>query len=180
MTQRLEEYLLSHGFKSEPCCQVDDQGIWYCANFNHGRLVVKGDDWDSKVFLIYESEVETKLLNDTRAMIVNFLSDKWGFNDEYCVWREEEKLGKVTTEKLDSKTLKAKSYVHHYCSIASLKNRQKEYDDKYSGYRGWKISGYNKYYQYRATAKRFLMKNATEQDLIFMKAIIEEALGSKS
>ena len=62
--------------------------------------------------------------------------------------------------------------VGHLVGLADAK----EYDEKYANYYGWQKSGYNKYYQYRATAKNFLAKLATVDDLLFMKAIIEKSL----
>lgn len=181
MTQSLKEYLISNGFTPDSDPEKSPYKNWHCSNFDHGHLIVYGDSWDSEIFFIYDPETEEEFLKNTRSMIVGFLNKEWDIHNGDYVWEQYRMKGaKIIKEKLVSKTLRAKSYVRHYCILKSLDERQKEYDEKYSDYEGWQVSGYNKYYQYRATTKRFLIKNATERDLILMKAIIEEALSGKS
>ena len=139
-------------------------------------IYVITDKWLKFLKITYSRNNSGYRITTIKNALLSFFAVKWQISAEEFSWKIEDQSNNLVQEVLSSQYWKAKSYVRDKVLVVNLEKRQEEYDEKYANYYGWQKSGYNKYYQYRATAKNFLAKLATVDDLLFMKAIIEKSL----
>lgn len=127
--------------------------------------------------IAWAKAVDVDTIHELKMLLSRLIVQEWQTYGEVPEWHKSKDKNQVVLAFKNADDISAKRSVEFWVPTVPLEEREREYQAKYADYAGWKISGYNKYYQYRSTAKTFLRKHATRNDLIYMKAIIDKSLG---
>lgn len=127
--------------------------------------------------IVWREAVDVDTIHELKTLLSKLVAQEWQTYGEVPEWHKSKDENRVVLAFKNTDNFCAKKSVDFRVHTVPLEEREREYQAKYADYSGWRNSGYNKYYQYRSTAKTFLRKHATRNDLIYMRAIIDKSLG---
>ena len=175
--EKIYEALQKQGFGISSEGGFNPEDGYYTRGRRDKMIVIFLHKETCEATMAWGEAVDVDTINELKMLLLRLVVQEWQTYGEVPEWHKSEDRNRVVLDFKNADDISAKRSVELWVPTVPLEEREREYQAKYADYAGWKISGYNKYYQYRSTAKNFLRKHATRNDLIYMRAIIDKSLG---